>query len=57
MLRLFAFGRAHRSNIALVARVSNAGDHAGSQFDTGSYEQRLAILQAVARAGREILET
>jgi len=54
---LFAFGQARWLNIALIARVSNAVDHAGSQFDTGSHEQGLAILQALARAGREILET
>lgn len=43
--------------VAVVARVSNAVDHEGSQFDTGSHEQGLRILKALARAGRSILET
>jgi hypothetical protein len=36
--------------------VSNAVDHDGDQFDTGSHDQGLAILKAVARAGRSILK-
>lgn len=51
---LFAFGQARSVQVAVVARVSNAVDHAGSQFDTGSHEQGLAILTALARAGGEI---
>jgi uridine phosphorylase len=53
---LFAFGQARGVDVALVARVSNAVDHGGKQFDTGSHEEGLLILKALARAGRSILE-
>jgi hypothetical protein len=43
--------------VAVVARVSNAVDHKGQQFDTGSHDQGLEILKALARAGRSILQT
>jgi len=49
---LFAFARARKANVLVVARVSNAVDHEGSQFDTGSNAAGLAILKAIARAGR-----
>jgi uridine phosphorylase len=52
---LFAFGRARGIDVAVVARVSNAVDHEGEQFDTGSHDQGLTILKAVARAARSIL--
>ena len=52
---LFAFAQARKVHAAVVARVSNAVDHKGSQFDTGSHELGLAILKAIARAGRAIL--
>jgi uridine phosphorylase len=54
---LFAFGKARNANVAVVARVSNAVDHKGSQFDTGSNVQGLEILKALARAGRTFLAT
>jgi uridine phosphorylase len=54
---LFAFATARKVNVAVVARVSNAIDHDGSQFDTGSNEQGVEILKALARAGRSILST
>jgi hypothetical protein len=44
-----------KAHVAVVARVSNAIDHDGSQFDTGSNEQGLEILHALARAGCSIL--
>ena len=53
---LFAFGQARKAQVAVVARVSNAVDHEGSQFDTGSHDQGLTILRALTRAGRSILE-
>lgn len=53
---LFAFGQARKTSVALVARVSNAVDHEGSQFDTGSHEQGLRILAALSRAGQSILK-
>jgi uridine phosphorylase len=50
---LLAFARARGASAAIVARVSNAvGRDDGSQFDTGSNEQGLEILKALARAGR-----
>jgi uridine phosphorylase len=52
---LFAFGNARKANVAVVARVSNAVDHEGSQFDTGSNEGGLEILRALARAGHSFL--
>lgn len=52
---LLAFGQATGMKVAVVARVSNAVDHDGQQFDTGSHDQGLKILEALARAGRSIL--
>jgi uridine phosphorylase len=49
---LFAFGQATGANVAVVAMVSNAVDHTGEQFDTGTTEDGLAILRACARATR-----
>jgi uridine phosphorylase len=53
---LFAFGKARNADVAVVARVSNAVDHEGTQFDTGSNEQGLEILRALARAGQSVLD-
>ena len=47
---LFAFGIARQVSVASVAMVSNAVDHAGTQFDTGSQEDGLQVLKAIARA-------
>jgi uridine phosphorylase len=52
---LFAFGHARNARVAVVAMVSNAVDHKGNQFDTGSYEQGFNILRALARAAARIL--
>jgi len=54
---LFAFGVARQAPVALVAMVSNAVDHAGEQFDTGSQEDGLQILKGIARAARAFLAT
>ena len=54
---LFAFGTAAGVAIGAVAMVSNAVDHEGSQFDTGSDEEGYCILQACARAARRFLAT
>jgi len=54
---LFAFGVARQATVALVAMVSNAVDHTGEQFDTGSQEDGLRILKGIARAGRSFLAT
>ena len=52
---LFAFGTARQVSVASVAMVSNAVDHSGMQFDTGSQEDGLRILKGIARAGRSFL--
>ena len=54
---LFAFGTARRAHVASVVMVSNAVDHQGEQFDTGSRADGLRILKAIARAARSYLET
>lgn len=54
---LFAFGAACGASVGLVAIVSNAVDHSGQQFDTGSQDDGLCILQACFRAARAFLET
>jgi uridine phosphorylase len=53
---LFAFGIARQASVAYVAMVSNAVDHQGEQFDTGSQGDGLRILDALARAARSFLE-
>jgi len=52
---LFAFGAARRVSVSTIAMVSNAVDHSGKQFDTGSQEDGLRILTGIARAGRSFL--
>lgn len=53
---LFAFGEAQQAAVASVLTVSNAIDHQGQQFDTGSPEEGLRILQGIVRAARSYLE-
>lgn len=52
---LFAFGIARHAAVATVAVLSNATDHDGSQFDTGTMHDGLRFLEAIARAGRAYL--
>lgn len=52
---LFAFGAARNVAVGSVAMVSNAVDHGGEQFDTGSQKDGLRILEACARASRAFL--
>ena len=47
---LFAFGEARGVSVACVAMVSNAVDHDGRQFDTGTEKDGLRIVEACARA-------
>jgi hypothetical protein len=54
---LFAFGIARQAAVASVAMVSNAVDHAGAQFDTGSQQDGLQILKAIARAAHSFFAT
>ena len=52
---LFAFAKARAANVAVVARVSNAVDHQGEQFDTGTHPGGLRVMQAIVRAGEQFL--
>ena len=52
---LFAFGTAKHASVAVVAMVSNAVDHEGNQFNTGTQADGLAVLRAIARAGASLL--
>jgi uridine phosphorylase len=52
---LFAFGVSRGVAVASVAMVSNAVDHEGEQFDTGSQQDGLRILEACARATQAFL--
>jgi hypothetical protein len=51
---LFAFGSAKGINVCSIARVSNAVDHEGEQFDTGTLQEGFHILEACARAFKSI---
>jgi len=52
---LFAFGATRKASVACVAMVSNAVDHTGEQFDTGSQKDGLRILKGILRAGRHLI--
>ncbi len=52
---LYAFGQARGVAVAVVAMVSNAVDHEGEQFDTGSLEDGLRVAEACARAFQKFL--
>lgn len=54
---LFAFGAARAANVALVAVVSNAVDHTGDAFDTGTPSDGRRIVEAIVRAGYRYLDT
>jgi uridine phosphorylase len=47
---LFAFGAARGVPVASIAMVSNAIDHDGQQFDTGSQSDGLRMIEACIRA-------
>jgi len=51
---LFAFGIARGVAVASIATVSNAVDHEGEQFNTGSQKNGLQIIEACARAARSL---
>lgn len=53
---LFAFGAARGVSVASLAMVSNAVDYDGQQFDTGSQQDGLPIIEACARASRAFLK-
>lgn len=47
---LYAFGSAKGAAVISVAMISNAVDHDGEQFDTGTLQEGFHILEACARA-------
>jgi uridine phosphorylase len=51
---LFAFGSARGVAVSSIAMVSNAVDHEGEQFDTGTLQEGFHILEACARASKII---
>ncbi len=52
---LFAFGAAQGVAVASVAMVSNAVDHEGEQFNTGTQHDGLRIIEACARVFKRTL--
>lgn len=54
---LFAFGAARGAEVALVAVVSNAVDHAADSFDTGTPSDGRRIAHAIVRAGQRYLNS
>ena len=53
---LFAFAEARRATVGVVAHVTSAVDRDGEDFNKGSPEDGLRLLQAVCRAGLHCLE-
>ena len=53
---LFAFGAARGMPVVSIAMVSNAVDHDGEQFNTGSLHDGLSIMRAFARAFKRKLK-
>ena len=51
---LFAFGKSRGVTVASIAMVSNAVDHDGEQFNTGSLKDGLQIIQACVRAFKSL---
>lgn len=52
---LFAFGRAKRTAIAVVAMISNSVDGSSTPFDTGGHAYRVQLLTALVTAGHQFL--
>ena len=51
---LFAFGSARDVAVTSIAMVSNAVDHEGKQFDTGTLQEGFYILEACARVFKAV---
>lgn len=52
---LFAFAQARKATVAVVALVSNDGEHAGDQFDTGEHAYRVAVLDGIIAGAARVL--
>ena len=54
---LFAFSRARRFPVGLVAYVTNSLGESGKDFDKGPRELEFEILRRICRAGNRFLST
>ncbi|MDG7021529.1 MAG: uridine phosphorylase, partial [Nitrososphaerota archaeon] len=55
---LFAFSRARRFPVGLVAHVTNGvGDQKNKEFDKGSRELQVEVLRRICRAGERYLSS
>ncbi len=54
---LFAFAAARNANVAVIAMVSNAVDHEGDQFDTGTERDGYRVLQAIGKSAASFFNT
>ena len=52
---LFAFAQTRKAAVGVVAMVSNSGDHAGGQFDTGEHAYRLAVLDGIIAGAARVI--
>jgi uridine phosphorylase len=50
---LFAFATARGADVAVIAMVSNAVNHDGPQFNTGTHDDGYSVLKATALAAQE----
>lgn len=54
---LFAFAETRKAAIAVVAMVSNSGEHTGDQFDTGEHAYRVAVLNGIVAGAAQFLRS
>jgi uridine phosphorylase len=54
---LFAFAHTRGAAVAVVAMVSNSGDHTGDQFDTGEHAYRVAVLNGIIAGAARFIRT
>jgi uridine phosphorylase len=54
---LFAFAQARKATVGVVAIISNGGDHAGDQFDTGEHAHRVAVLDGIIAGAARVLRS
>ena len=54
---LFAFSKARRFPVGMVAHVTNSVDRTGKAFDKGARELESGILEAICRTGKRFIES
>jgi len=54
---LFAFSKARRFPVGMVAHVTNSLDRTGKAFDKGARELEFGILEAICRTGKRFVES